>query len=149
MPLSFCLPFFYLVFLDKKEKMRCITYLYLTVIVRRLNMQLRKTIRKERKKTIHKETINKLTKIPKYFWIFLYLKRACLSKYQNEREIKYMKKIYGCVLPNTPLAKSSLSWMGLVQDPTYSFFIYWAQSSLSVQAGLDPAGSNPVTGPSQ
>lgn len=67
MPLSFCLPFFYLVFLDKKEKMRCITYLYLTVIVRRLNMQLIKTIRKERKKTIHKETINKLTKIPKYF----------------------------------------------------------------------------------
>jgi len=46
----FCLSFFYLLFLDKKEKMHCITYLYLTVIIHRLNMQLRKTIRKERKK---------------------------------------------------------------------------------------------------
>ena len=59
--------FFYLLFLDKKEKMHCITYLYLTVIIHRLNMQLRKTILKERKITTHKETINKSTKIIKYF----------------------------------------------------------------------------------
>jgi len=77
---------------------------------------------------------------------FLYKKEARLARYQNKKWIKYIEKTQGCVLPNTPLAKSNWTLLGLRSKPGPLFFLE-AGSSPAIQAGLDPPARS-VTGPS-
>jgi len=69
-----------------------------------------------------------------------------LARYQKKKWIKYIEKTQGCVLPNTPLAKSNWALLGLRSRPGLLFFL-GAGSSPAIRVELDPT-ARPVTGPS-
>jgi len=131
--------FFYLLILDKNKKA-----LHNKFIFNNNGPQIeriKKNTEKKIKQSARSPQITQQRSL-KFFGIFWYKKGAHLTRYQNKRGIKYMGKTQGCVLPNTPLVKSSLGRMGWDPDQTRSLLFYWAGSSpaWSLAQSNDPTG---------
>ena len=133
MPFSFCLPFYCLLFLDNNKRKHSTTVLHLIVIVHKLSIYQ------------CEGPTNKSTKISKYFWDFLILKKGSFDQISKQKGNKlHGKGISMCFAKHT-LSKSSLGQLGLRPRLDPLFFSFFTELDLA-QPSRPGYWFRPVTG---